>query len=108
MCCRRQSVDTRQLESRPRLPQLVQFKWRVDVAISTRCGQHRGHSETVFLLSLFVSFFLFVGPVSPSSLWLVAILVTAGIYCDGFCILTMPCHNTFFLFLCVWRKSGFF
>ncbi|KAK7097600.1 COMM domain-containing protein 5-like [Littorina saxatilis] len=32
---KRASVDTRLLESRPRLPQLQQLKWRVDVAIST-------------------------------------------------------------------------
>ena len=60
MCCRRQSVDTRQLESRPRLPQLVQFKWRVDVAISTRCGQHRGHSES-FLAFTFCFLFSVCG-----------------------------------------------
>lgn len=32
---KRPSVETRQIELRPRLPQLQQFKWRVDVAIST-------------------------------------------------------------------------
>ena len=53
----------------------------------------------VFLLSLSVSFFVFVGTVSPSSLWLVGILVTAGIYCEGFRILTMPCHNTLIFFI---------
>ncbi|KAL8617172.1 hypothetical protein ACOMHN_014342 [Nucella lapillus] len=32
---KRPSIDSRQLTSRPRLPQLLQLKWRVDVAIST-------------------------------------------------------------------------
>ncbi|XP_076447064.1 COMM domain-containing protein 5-like [Babylonia areolata] len=32
---KRPSIDSRQLSSRPRLPRLLQLKWRVDVAIST-------------------------------------------------------------------------
>lgn len=32
---KRPSVDSKQLASRPRLPRLLQLKWRVDVAIST-------------------------------------------------------------------------